>query len=80
MSNDKVSKYFEVRFFSLAPVAISILVVFVFLFIFLALREQYIYAVVFAALAVVLFFGAMELCRYAKKLRREEGGNQKLNA
>jgi hypothetical protein len=70
MSRDEVSKYFEVRFFSLALMAIGIFVVCVFLLLFFASRGQYAYAVAAMALMVIVLLAALKLLGYAKVLKR----------
>jgi uncharacterized membrane protein len=70
LSREEVTKYFEVRFFSLALMAIGVFVVCVFLLFFFASRGQYVYVVVAIALMVVVLLAAMELLRYAKILKR----------
>ena len=72
MSEDEVKKYFEVRFFSLALMAIGIFVVCVFLLFFFASRGQYIYAIAVTALAFVVLLAALELLGYVKSLKRRE--------
>ena len=72
MSREEVTKYFEVRFFSLALTAIGIFVVFVFLLFFFISRGQYVYAVAVIALIVIVLLAALELLRYAKILKRHE--------
>ena len=72
MSRDEVNKYFEVRFFSLALMAIGIFAVCVFLLFFFASRGQYVYAIAIIALAVTVFLAALELYRYAKSLKKRE--------
>jgi hypothetical protein len=72
LSRDEVSKYFEVRFFSLALMAIAIFVVCAFLLFFFMSRGQYIYAMVVIALMVITLLGALELERYAKILKNQE--------
>jgi hypothetical protein len=72
LSRDEVSKYFEVRFFSLALMAIAIFVVCAFLLFFFISRGQYIYAMVVIALMVITLLGALELERYAKILKNQE--------
>jgi hypothetical protein len=72
LSREEVTKYFEVRFFSLALMAIGIFIVCVFLLFFFILRGQYFYAVALAALAVVVFLATVEVLRYAKILKRRE--------
>jgi hypothetical protein len=70
LSREEVTKYFEVRFFSLALMAIGVFVVCVFLIFFFVSRGQYIYAVVVMALMVVVLLAALELLRYARILKR----------
>ena len=78
MSREEVKKYFEVRFFSLAIVAIGIFAVCIFLFFFFALRGQYVYAFAVMALAVVVLLAALELLGYVKSLKKpEKAGVQK---
>jgi FlaA1/EpsC-like NDP-sugar epimerase len=72
LSRDEVSKYFEVRFFSLALMAIAIFVVCAFLLFFFMSRGQYIYTVVVIALMALALLGALELRRFAKILKRQE--------
>jgi hypothetical protein len=72
LSREEVTKYFEVRFFSLALMAIGIFVVFVFLLFFFISRGQYVYAVAVIALIVIVLLAALELLRYAKILKRHE--------
>jgi FlaA1/EpsC-like NDP-sugar epimerase len=72
LSTDEVSKYFEVRFFSLALMAITIFVVCAFLLFFFMSQRQYIYAIVVTALMVITLLGALELRRFAKILKRQE--------
>jgi hypothetical protein len=72
LSRDEVSKYFEVRLFSLVLMAISFFVVCVFLLFFFISREQYAYSVVVIVLMVIVLLGALELSRYAKILKRRE--------
>ena len=72
MSRDEVKKYFEVRFFSLALMAIGVFAVCVFLLFFFASRGQYVYAVAVTALAIIVLLAALELLRYAKILKRRE--------
>ena len=72
MSREEVKKYFEVRFFSLALMAIGIFVVCVFLLVFFISRGQYVYAVAVIALAVIVLLAALELYRYTKILKRRE--------
>ena len=72
MSREEVTKYFEVRFFSLALMAIGIFVVCVFLLFFFISRGQYVYAVAVIALIVIVLLAALELLRYAKILKRHE--------
>ena len=78
MSREQVKKYFEVRFFSLAILAIGIFAVCIFLFFFFALRGQYVYAFAVIALAVVVLLAALELLGYVKSLKKpEKAGVQK---
>ena len=78
MSRDEVSKYFEVRLFSLVLMAISFFVVCVFLLFFFISREQYAYSVAVIVLMVIVLLGALELSRYAKSLKtREKAAVQK---
>jgi FlaA1/EpsC-like NDP-sugar epimerase len=72
LSREEVKKYFEVRFFSLALMAIGIFVVCVYLLFFFISRGQYVYAVAVIALAVIVLLAALELSRYAKILKRHE--------
>jgi len=72
LSRDEVKKYFEVRFFSLALMAIGIFAVCVFLFFFFVARGQYVYAVAVIALAVAVFLAALELLGYVKLLKKRE--------
>jgi hypothetical protein len=72
LSREEVKKYFEVRFFSLALMAIGIFVVCVFLFFFFISRGQYVYAVALIALIVIVLLAALELSKYAKILRKGE--------
>jgi FlaA1/EpsC-like NDP-sugar epimerase len=72
LSRDEVQKYFEVRFFSLALMAIAVVAVCVFLFVFFASRGQYVYAVAVIALAVAVFLAALELLGYVKSLKKGE--------
>jgi hypothetical protein len=72
LSREEVTKYFEVRFFSLALMAIGIFVVCVFLLFFFISRGQYIYALALIALMVIVLLAALELLRYAKILKRHE--------
>jgi len=72
LSRDEVKKYFEVRFFSLALMAIGVFAVCVFLLFFFASRGQYVYAVAVTALAIIVLLAALELLRYAKILKRRE--------
>jgi membrane protein YdbS with pleckstrin-like domain len=72
LSREEVKKYFEVRFFSLALMAIGIFVVCVFLLVFFISRGQYVYAVAVIALAVIVLLAALELYRYTKILKRRE--------
>jgi hypothetical protein len=72
LSREEVKKYFEVRFFSLAVMAIGMFVVCVFLFFFFMSRGQYVYAVAVIALAVVILLATVELLRYAKILKKHE--------
>jgi hypothetical protein len=72
LSKDEVKKYFEVRFFSLALMAIGIFAVCVFLLFFFASRGQYVYAIAVIALAVVVLLAALELLGYVKSLKKRE--------
>jgi FlaA1/EpsC-like NDP-sugar epimerase len=72
LSRDEVKKYFEVRFFSLAIMAVGIFVVCVFLLFFFISRGQYVYAFAVIALAAMVLLVALELSRYAKILKRRE--------
>jgi len=72
LSRDEVTKYFEVRLFSLVLMAIGFFVVCVFLLFFFISREQYAYSVVVIVLMVIVLLGALELSRYAKILKRRE--------
>jgi hypothetical protein len=72
LSREEVTKYFEVRFFSLALMAIGIFIVCVFLLFFFISRGQYFYAVALAASAVIVLLAAVEVLRYAKILKRRE--------
>jgi hypothetical protein len=72
LSRDEVAKYFEVRFFSLALMAIGFFVVCVFLLFFFTVRGQYIYSVLVVTLIIIALVGAVELTRYAKILKRRE--------
>ncbi len=67
-----MKKYFEVRFFSLAFVAIGIFVVCVFLFVLFVSRGQYVYAFAVMGLAVVILLAALELIGYVKALKKRE--------
>jgi uncharacterized membrane protein len=82
LSSDEVSKYFEVRLFSLALLAVSILIVCIFLFFLFISREQYAYAVAVSALMVIVLLGALELSKYAKSLKksRKEGSSENPNS
>ena len=78
MSRDEVSKYFEVRLFSLVLMAIGFFVVCVFLLFFFISRGQYVYSVAVIVLMVIVLLGALELSRYAKSLKtREKAAVQK---
>ena len=70
LSRDEVTKYFEVRFFSLALTAIGIFVVCLFLLFLFVSRGQYVYAVAVIALMVIVLLAALELLGYAKILKR----------
>jgi len=72
LSREEVKKYFEVRFFSLAFMAIGIFAVCVYLLFFFMSRGQYVYAVAVIALIVIVLLAALELLRYAKILKRHE--------
>ena len=72
MSREEVTKYFEVRFFSLALMAIGIFVVCIILLFFFISRGQYVYAVAVIALMVIVLLAALELSRYAKILKKRE--------
>ena len=72
MSRDEVKKYFEVRFFSLALMAIGIFFVCIFLLFFFISRGQHAYAVALIALIVIVLLAALELLRYAKILKKRE--------
>jgi hypothetical protein len=72
LSREEVTKYFEVRFFSLALMAIGFFVVCVFLLFFFTSRGQYIYSVLVVTLMIIALVGAVELTRYAKILKRRE--------
>ena len=76
MSRDEVTKYFEVRLYSLAMVAIMIFILCMFLFFLFMLRGQYVYAVIIAGAMVLMVVGAIKLTQYArifKKKRPQEG-------
>jgi membrane protein YdbS with pleckstrin-like domain len=70
LSRDEITKYFEVRLFSLVLMAISTFVVCVFLFFFFISQEQYVYSAAVFVLMVIVFLGALELLRYAKSIKR----------
>jgi uncharacterized membrane protein YfhO len=72
LSREEVTKYFEVRFFSLALMAIGIFVLCLFLIFFFISQGQYVYVVAVIALAVIVLLVALELSRYAKSLKRGE--------
>jgi FlaA1/EpsC-like NDP-sugar epimerase len=82
LSNDEVTKYFEVRMFSLVLMAVSILIVCTFLFFLFISREQYAYAVAVSALLVITLLAALELSRYTKSLKkaRKEGSSENPNS
>ena len=80
MSRGKVTKYFEVRFFSLAVMAIGFFVVCVFLLFFFTSRGQYIYSVLVIALMIIALVGAVIMARYAKILKRREKDRISKNA
>ena len=72
MSREEVTKYFEVRFFSLALMAIGIFIVCIFLLFFFISQGQYVYAVAVIALAVIVLLATVELLRYTRTLKRRE--------
>jgi amino acid transporter len=72
LSRDEVTKYFEVRFISLALMAIGILAVCVFLLFLFVSRGQYVYAFASITLMVIILFAAVGLLRYARILRKRE--------
>jgi FlaA1/EpsC-like NDP-sugar epimerase len=82
LSNDDVTKYFEVRLFSLVLMAVSILIVCTFLFFLFISREQSAYAVVVSVLMVIILLAALELSSYAKSLKkaRKEGSSENPNS
>jgi hypothetical protein len=80
LSTEEVSKYFEVRFFSLALMAIGFFVVCVFLLLFFTSQGQYVYSVLVVALMIIALVGAVELARYAKILKRREKDRVSKNA
>jgi hypothetical protein len=80
LSTKEVTKYFEVRFFSLALMAIGFFVVCMFLLLFFTSRGQYIYSVLVVALMIIALVGAVEMARYAKILKRREKDRVSKNA
>jgi FlaA1/EpsC-like NDP-sugar epimerase len=74
MSRDQVSKYFEVRLFSLAIVAVMLFILFAFFFFFFLWQGQYLYSVLMVALAATVLLAALRLWQYAKLLKK--GGNK----
>lgn len=68
MSREKVTKYFEVRLFSLAIVAVMILILFTFFLLVFIWRGQYFYALAIAAVIVIIAFAAVKASGYAKTL------------
>jgi hypothetical protein len=70
LSRDKVEKFFEVRLFSLAILAVTAFFLFTFLFFLFAWRGQYLYAAVMAVIALVVLFAATRLLRYANTFRK----------
>ena len=69
MSRDKVSKYFEVRLFSLVIMAVLLFFLFVFFFFFFLWQGQYAYSLVMVAVAAVVLLAAVRLWKYGKMLR-----------
>ena len=70
MSRGEVLKYFEVRLFSLALVAIMIFFLCMFLFFLFIWRGQYVYATAIVALMIIVVYGAIKLFQYAKTFRK----------
>jgi uncharacterized membrane-anchored protein YitT (DUF2179 family) len=70
MSRDQVSKYFEVRLFSLAIVAVMLFILFAFFFFYFLWRRQYVYSVLMIAVAAIVLLAALRLWQYAKMVRK----------
>lgn len=70
LSREQVTKYFEVRMFSLAVIAFMMCVVFIFLLFLFVSRGQYVYAVAIAAVAIIMVIAALKMLQYGKMFRR----------
>jgi membrane protease YdiL (CAAX protease family) len=70
LSQEKVTKYFEVRLLSLAVIAVLLFFLFVFFFFFFLWQGQYAYSAVMVAVAVIVLLAAFRLWQYGKMLRK----------
>jgi membrane protein implicated in regulation of membrane protease activity len=75
LSREKVTKYFEIRLFSLVITAVLLFFLFVFFSFFFLWRGQYAYSAAMIAVAFILFLAALRVWRYGKML--EQGARQR---